>query len=88
MVIYNLSLCFNDNFTVFNILLFKMTVVQSIVGGKMLQFPASLENSLPTFGSLSPTVTSRVLEGIAQNTSGSVFKAEVKSQSGLLLLLH
>jgi hypothetical protein len=54
----------------------------------MLQSPASLENSLPTFGSLSPTVTSRVLEGIAQNTSGSVFKAEVKSQSGLLLLLH
>jgi hypothetical protein len=36
---------------------------------------------LPTFESLSSTVTSCVLEGIAQNTSGSIFKAEVTSHS-------
>jgi hypothetical protein len=71
----------NDNLTLFNILLFKMTVVQYIVGGKKLWSPASLENSLPTFESLSSTVTSCVLEGIAQNTSGSIFKAEVTSHS-------
>ncbi|GJN19142.1 hypothetical protein PR202_gb06383 [Eleusine coracana subsp. coracana] len=54
----------------------QMTVVQSIVGGTKLRSPASPENSSATFESLSCTVTSLVLEGIAQNTAGSVFKAE------------
>jgi hypothetical protein len=49
-----------------------MTVVRSIVGGIELQPQASTEK-------LSPTVTSFVLEGIAQNTSGSVFEPEVMS---------
>ncbi|TVU32810.1 hypothetical protein EJB05_24568, partial [Eragrostis curvula] len=46
----------------------QMTVVQSIVGGTKLQSQNSSR--------LSSTVISLVLEGIAQNTSGSVFKAE------------
>ncbi|XP_062223931.1 calcium-transporting ATPase 5, plasma membrane-type-like isoform X2 [Phragmites australis] len=54
----------------------QMTVVQSIVGGTKLQTPANVDNSSPTLENLSPTVTSLVLEGIAQNTSGSVFEAE------------
>ncbi|KAK3156146.1 hypothetical protein QOZ80_2AG0103440 [Eleusine coracana subsp. coracana] len=54
----------------------QMTVVQSIVGGTKLRSSASPENSSATFESLSRTVTSLVLEGIAQNTAGSVFKAE------------
>lgn len=49
-----------------------MTVVQSIVGGVKLQAPANVDN-------LSPTVVSLLLEGIAQNTSGSVFEAQVMS---------
>ncbi|KAK1615397.1 hypothetical protein QYE76_020914 [Lolium multiflorum] len=47
----------------------QMTVVRSIVGGIELQPQASTEK-------LSPTVTTFVLEGIAQNTSGSVFEPE------------
>ncbi|KAM0837684.1 hypothetical protein ACQ4PT_061470 [Festuca glaucescens] len=47
----------------------QMTVVRSIVGGIELQPQATIEK-------LSPTVTSFVLEGIAQNTSGSVFEPE------------
>ncbi|KAL6629084.1 hypothetical protein ACP70R_028849 [Stipagrostis hirtigluma subsp. patula] len=54
----------------------QMTVVQSIVGGTKLHSPANNNNSSSTFENLSPTVTSLVLEGIAQNTSGSVFEAE------------
>ncbi|KAL6888430.1 hypothetical protein ACP4OV_009456 [Aristida adscensionis] len=54
----------------------QMTVVQSIVGGTKLRSPANVDNSLPTFENLAPTVTSLVLQGIAQNTSGSVFEAE------------
>lgn len=51
----------------------QMTVVRSIVAGIELQPVAAVEK-------LSPTVTSVVLEGIAQNTSGSVFEPEVTSQ--------
>jgi hypothetical protein len=51
-----------------------MTVVQSIVGEVKLQFPANVDK-------LSPTVVSLVLEGIAQNTSGSVFEAQVMLSS-------
>ena len=61
-----------------------MTVVRSIVGGIELQ-PQSTIEKLP------PTVTSFVLEGIAQNTSGSVFEPEVMSHVSTtqrLLLLH
>ncbi|RLN09743.1 calcium-transporting ATPase 8, plasma membrane-type-like [Panicum miliaceum] len=47
----------------------QMTVVQSIVGDVKLQAPANVD-------SLSPTVVSLLLEGIAQNTSGSVFEAQ------------
>lgn len=47
-----------------------MTVVQSIVGEVKLQPPAYVDK-------LSPTVVSLLLEGIAQNTSGSVFEAQV-----------
>ncbi|KAE8810908.1 calcium-transporting ATPase 8, plasma membrane-type-like [Hordeum vulgare] len=47
----------------------QMTVVRSIVGGIELQPLATIEK-------LSPTVTSLVLEAIAQNTSGSVFEPE------------
>uniref|UniRef100_A0ACD5Z9I7 Uncharacterized protein n=1 Tax=Avena sativa TaxID=4498 RepID=A0ACD5Z9I7_AVESA len=47
----------------------QMTVVRSIVAGIDLQPQATIEK-------LSPTVTSFVLEGIAQNTSGSVFEPE------------
>lgn len=47
----------------------QMTVVRSIVAGIELQPQATIEK-------LSPTVTSFVLEGIAQNTSGSVFEPE------------
>ncbi|KAJ1278139.1 hypothetical protein BS78_04G056500 [Paspalum vaginatum] len=46
----------------------QMTVVQSIVGGVKVP-PASVDN-------LPPTVVSLLLEGIAQNTSGSVFEAQ------------
>lgn len=56
-----------------------MTVVQSIVSGVKLQSPANVDN-------LSPTVVSLLLEGIAQNTSGSVFEAQVMSHA--ILLLH
>jgi hypothetical protein len=68
-----------DNLTLRNFLLFKMTVVQSIVSGVKLQAPANVDN-------LSPTVVSLLLEGIAQNTSGSVFEAQVSLHA--LLLLH
>ncbi|XP_062218344.1 calcium-transporting ATPase 5, plasma membrane-type-like [Phragmites australis] len=54
----------------------QMTVVQSIVGGMKLQPPTIVDNSSSTFENLSPTVISLLLEGIAQNTSGSVFEAE------------
>jgi len=47
-----------------------MTVVQSIVGEVKQQAPANIDN-------LSPSVVSLLLEGIAQNTSGSVFEAQV-----------
>ncbi|CAL4971071.1 unnamed protein product [Urochloa decumbens] len=47
----------------------QMTVVQSTVGGVKLQAPANVDN-------LTPTVVSLLLEGIAQNTSGSVFEAQ------------
>nr|CAB3445801.1 unnamed protein product [Digitaria exilis] len=47
----------------------KMTVVQSIVCGVKREAPANVDN-------LSPTVVSLLLEGIAQNTSGSVFEAQ------------
>ncbi|KAG0531958.1 hypothetical protein BDA96_04G066800 [Sorghum bicolor] len=47
----------------------QMTVVQSIVGEVKLQPPANVDK-------LSPTVVSLLLEGIAQNTSGSVFEAQ------------
>jgi len=46
----------------------QMTVVQSIVGEVKLQAPSNVDN-------LSPSVISLLLEGIAQNTSGSVFEA-------------
>ncbi|CAM0147298.1 unnamed protein product [Urochloa decumbens] len=47
----------------------QMTVVQSTVGGVKLQAPANVDN-------LTPTAVSLLLEGIAQNTSGSVFEAQ------------
>lgn len=47
----------------------QMTVVRSIVGAIELQPQATIDK-------LSPTVTSLVLEAIAQNTSGSVFEPE------------
>jgi len=47
----------------------QMTVVQSIVGEVKLQAPSNVDN-------LSPSVISLLLEGIAQNTSGSVFEAQ------------
>ncbi|CAO2037366.1 unnamed protein product [Urochloa humidicola] len=47
----------------------QMTVVQSTVGGVKLQAPANADK-------LPPTVVSLLLEGIAQNTSGSVFEAQ------------
>ncbi|KAG2648889.1 hypothetical protein PVAP13_1NG071300 [Panicum virgatum] len=47
----------------------QMTVVQSIVGEVKQQAPANIDN-------LSPSVVSLLLEGIAQNTSGSVFEAQ------------
>jgi Ca2+-transporting ATPase len=47
----------------------QMTVVLSTVGGVKLQAPANVDN-------LSPTVVSLLLEGVAQNTSGSVFEAQ------------
>ena len=51
-----------------------MTVVQSIVGEVKQQAPANI-------GNLSPSVVSLLLEGIAQNTSGSVFEAQVMSHA-------
>uniref|UniRef100_A0A0D9VCU8 Calcium-transporting ATPase n=1 Tax=Leersia perrieri TaxID=77586 RepID=A0A0D9VCU8_9ORYZ len=48
----------------------QMTVVRSVVGGIKLKSPADIEN-------LSHVVTSLVREGIAQNTSGSVFEPEL-----------
>ncbi|VAI56219.1 unnamed protein product [Triticum turgidum subsp. durum] len=51
----------------------QMTVVRSIVGAIELQPQATIDK-------LSPTVTSLVLEAIAQNTSGSVFEPEVMPQ--------
>ena len=54
-----------------------MTVVQSIVGEVKLQAPSNVDN-------LSPSVISLLLEGIAQNTSGSVFEAPVMSQALVL----
>jgi hypothetical protein len=56
-----------------------MTVVLSTVGGVKLQAPANVDN-------LSPTVVSLLLEGVAQNTSGSVFEAQVMSHA--LVLPH
>ncbi|KAM3240618.1 hypothetical protein ACQJBY_053964 [Aegilops geniculata] len=53
----------------------QMTVVRSIVGAIELQPQATIEK-------LSPTVTSLVLEAIAQNTSGSVFEPEVMPHDG------
>uniref|UniRef100_A0A0E0JW95 Calcium-transporting ATPase n=1 Tax=Oryza punctata TaxID=4537 RepID=A0A0E0JW95_ORYPU len=47
----------------------QMTVVRSVVGGIKLKSPADIKN-------LSPVVSSLVLEGIAQNSSGSVFEPE------------
>ncbi|AQK68932.1 Calcium-transporting ATPase 9 plasma membrane-type [Zea mays] len=47
----------------------QMTVMQSIVGEVKLQPPANVDK-------LSSTVASLLLEGIAQNTSGSVFEAQ------------
>ena len=47
-----------------------MTVVQSIVGEVKLQTAGNVDK-------LAPTVVSLLLEGIAQNTSGSVFEAQV-----------
>ncbi|KAG8058243.1 hypothetical protein GUJ93_ZPchr0002g25593 [Zizania palustris] len=47
----------------------QMTVVRSVVGGIKLNSPVDV-------GNLSPAVSSLVLEGIAQNTSGSVFEPE------------
>ncbi|KAF2943380.1 calcium-transporting ATPase 5, plasma membrane-type-like [Oryza sativa Japonica Group] len=47
----------------------QMTVVRSVVGGIKLKSPADIEN-------LSPVVSSLILEGIAQNSSGSVFEPE------------
>ncbi|XP_066329647.1 calcium-transporting ATPase 5, plasma membrane-type-like isoform X7 [Miscanthus floridulus] len=47
----------------------QMTVVQSIVGEVKLQPAGNVDK-------LSPTVVSLLLEGIAQNTSGSVFEAQ------------
>ncbi|CAD6251695.1 unnamed protein product [Miscanthus lutarioriparius] len=47
----------------------QMTVVQSIVGEVKLQTAGNVDK-------LSPTVVSLLLEGIAQNTSGSVFEAQ------------
>jgi hypothetical protein len=51
-----------------------MTVMQSIVGEVKLQPPANVDK-------LSSTVASLLLEGIAQNTSGSVFEAQVMLHS-------
>uniref|UniRef100_A0A0E0CGI9 Calcium-transporting ATPase n=1 Tax=Oryza meridionalis TaxID=40149 RepID=A0A0E0CGI9_9ORYZ len=47
----------------------QMTIVRSVVGGIKLKSPADIEN-------LSPVVSSLILEGIAQNSSGSVFEPE------------
>lgn len=73
-----------DHLTMCDFLLLKMTVVRSIVGAIELQPQATIDK-------LSPTVTSLVLEAIAQNTSGSVFEPEVMphvSTTQRLLLLH
>ncbi|KAF7089111.1 hypothetical protein CFC21_092149 [Triticum aestivum] len=53
----------------------QMTVVRSIVGAIELQPQATIDK-------LSHTVTSLVLEAIAQNTSGSVFEPEVMPHDG------
>lgn len=47
-----------------------MTVVEAYVGGRKINPPDNTEL-------LSSTASSLLIEGIAQNTTGSVFKAEV-----------
>jgi hypothetical protein len=49
---------------------FKMTVVEAYFGGKKMDSPDNAQ-------SLSVNVTSLIVEGIAQNTSGSIFEPEV-----------
>ena len=49
---------------------FKMTVVEAYFGGKKMDSPDNAQM-------LSADVTSLIVEGIAQNTSGSIFEAEV-----------
>jgi Ca2+-transporting ATPase len=58
-----------------------MTVVRSVVGGIKLKSPADIEN-------LSPVVSSLILEGIAQNSSGSVFEPEVMPRVYYYCSLH
>lgn len=47
-----------------------MTVVEAYVGGKKVVPSDNVDV-------LSPTVTSLLIEGIAQNTTGSIFEPEV-----------
>lgn len=47
-----------------------MTVVEAYVGGVNVQPPDNVKL-------LSPTISTLILEGIAQNTSGSVYEPEV-----------
>jgi hypothetical protein len=49
---------------------FKMTVVEAYFGGKKMDSPDNAQM-------LSADVTSLIVEGIAQNTSGSIFEPEV-----------
>lgn len=51
--------------------MFKMTVVEAYVDGKKMDPPDNVDL-------LSSTVSSLLIEGIAQNTTGSVFEPEVK----------
>jgi len=48
-----------------------MTIVEAYVGGKKVEPPDNVDM-------LSPTTSSLLIEGIAQNTTGNVFKPEVK----------
>ncbi|CAD5181887.1 unnamed protein product [Musa acuminata subsp. malaccensis] len=53
----------------------QMTVVEAYVGGRKINPPDNAEL-------LSSTASSLLIEGIAQNTTGSVFKAEVNFTTG------
>lgn len=49
---------------------FKMTVVEAYFGGKKMDPPDNVQV-------LSASISSLIVEGIAQNTSGSIFEPEV-----------